>query len=313
MSTPRITTHGVGVSGLSRAIGSTGLRALVLFRSAQAVLEDNAYGDERIPLVHLDFRPTLRALVSLHIITRTSALHDAVAFFTMLSHMPRLKELDLSLVTFTPYKVEVTIPTFTLRWYRYYNAHTAMGMRGTPRISGTVNGWSLPLAVSAHTLRHLAISLREPYELEEALQIPEFTKLEHLELRRNHYPDSVAELECYAQLVARCPRLRSLSLLNINRKDLAHDLQLFTVVPAPLQAVELTISMMANPPNWTQPQHDAADAVLANAFWSTPSLNRLRACALSVPRADTVPTGATLPSTRATCAEGQVGFRLIVQ
>ncbi|EJD40113.1 hypothetical protein AURDEDRAFT_127919 [Auricularia subglabra TFB-10046 SS5] len=99
-----------------------------------------------------------------------------------------------------------------------------------------------------------------------------------------------------ARLVSRCPRLRSVTLLKINVADLSCDLQLSVVTAAPLLDVELI--------------HDATDPGLANALHSTPSLNQLRTFAF--PRADNIATAATLPLTRASCAEGQVSFSVLL-
>lgn len=133
--------------------------------------------------------------------------------------MPRLEELELFLVTFSPYDEDLPVPTFGLRKYVYCNYRTFDLDRTNARGTGVPN-WSLPLAVSANTLRHVYILLHGSRELQEAHAIPSLDCVEYLGLRGNAvhgFPEDSSGRAC---LIARFPRLRLLALHGIRRSTI---------------------------------------------------------------------------------------------
>ncbi|EJD40035.1 hypothetical protein AURDEDRAFT_187143 [Auricularia subglabra TFB-10046 SS5] len=233
------------------------------------------------------------------------AVQDPLSLFTALAHMPRLEELVLFLITFTRYEGDLPIPAFSLRRYVYTNVR-ANGASPSS-VLGRVRGWSLPLTASTKTLRQFNLTLRIPSELDEGLLTPDLELLERLGLCGHRYNGFPKNLEGYASLIARCPRLRELGLHWISRDDIAHDLELLSASTTLLRSVELSLNPERSPPDGA-----GADAALAHVLRTAPPLRHLRFLKFIFPhRPDTPAPEFSL--VRAVCAERQIGFLLVLQ
>lgn len=290
MSVARLAADDVAIDDVP---DSMALRRLVLSRSGYGVMLANE---------HIERTPAPIRLRSLQLLVQSVMLHDAVALFTTLARMPQLEELVLSFVTFRPYEGPLPVLPFRLRRYRFYNMDVSM--HSPTQAGGNITGWSLPLAASWNTIRHLSISLRLPHEHAEAVHLPVFPRLTSLELRGNERYGFAKDLGGYTRLIARCPCLRRIALHWVNGADVATDLQLLYIAETPLQAIELTLNPLQNTP-------PDVDSALAGVIRASPSLRQLRACTVIVTFSVEDPQTA-LPLARAVCAARRIAFLLTV-